>query len=181
MIDRPLRQRYGNLSIATHWLMVVLIALAYAFIELRVMFPRDSPERAFMRATHGSIGLLILALVIVRLAALWRGGRPLITPAPPAWQQFVARTVHVLLYALMIAMPILGWLLFNARGADAPFFGLELPALIGKDEALGKQLRSVHGLIGQAGYALIALHSAAAIVHHWVWRDDTMRRMLPGR
>jgi cytochrome b561 len=180
-MDRPVLQRYGNLSIAMHWLMVVLIALTYLFIELRTLFPRDSPERAFMRATHASLGLLILLLVSVRLAAVWRGGRPRVTPALPAWQAFAARTVHVLLYLLMIAMPILGWLLFNARGGDAPFFGLELPALIGEDEALGKRLRAIHGWIGSLGYALIGLHSLAAIVHHWVWRDDTLRRMLPGR
>jgi cytochrome b561 len=180
-MDRPLQTRYGSASIAMHWLMVVLIALTYLFIELRTMFPRDSPERGLMRATHASLGLLILLLVAVRLVAVWRGGRPLITPAPPAWQSFAARTVHGLLYLLMIGMPILGWLLFNARGGQAPFFGLELPALIGPDEALGKRLRSIHGLLGNVGYALIALHSLAAIVHHWLWRDDTLRRMLPGR
>lgn len=173
--------RYSRLSIAMHWLMLMLIALACSFIELRELFPRGSPERDFMRAAHASLGLLVLGLVGVRLVARWRGGTPPIVPAPAAWKRAAARAAHVLLYALMIGMPLAGWLLLSLRGDPVPFFGLELPPLAAEDKDLAKKVRGWHGDAGRIGYALIGLHAAAALLHHKVWRDNTLVRMLPGR
>lgn len=159
--------------------MLVLVALTYAFVELRELFERGTPERAFMRHAHFSLGLLVLATVAVRIVARLRGGRPPIDPPPPAWQAVAARLSHGLLYALMIGMPLAGWLLLSLRGDPVVFFGLTLPPLAAENEALAKQLRGWHGDIGRAGYALIALHAAAALAHHVLWRDNTLRRMLP--
>ncbi|MBA3597533.1 MAG: cytochrome b [Methylibium sp.] len=172
---------YSRLSIAMHWLMLVLIALTYLFIELRELFARGSPERNFMRTAHFSLGLMVLALVCVRLAARVYGGRPSIVPAPPRWKQVASQVVQVLLYALMIGMPLAGWVMLSLRGNAIPFFGLELPPLTSENKELGKLIREWHGDIGRAGYALIGLHAAAALTHHFVWRDNTLRRMLPGR
>lgn len=172
---------YSRLSIAMHWLMLLLIVLTYLFTELRELFPRGSPERGFMRTMHFSLGLTVLALAGVRLAARLHGGAPPIAPALPRWKQKASRVVQVLLYALMIGMPLAGWLMLSLRGNPIPFFGLDLPPLTGENEELGKLVREWHGNIGRAGYALIGLHAAAALTHHFVWRDDTLRRMLPGR
>jgi superoxide oxidase len=173
--------RYSGLSIAMHWLMLGLVAAAYLFIELREFFPRGSPERAFMRSAHASLGLTVLALVAVRLFARWRSPAPPITPAPPPWQHAASRAMHLLLYGLMIGMPLAGWLLLSLRGDPVPFFGLELPPLAAEDKDLAKRVRGWHGDAGRIGYALIGLHAAAALVHHKVWRDNTLVRMLPGR
>lgn len=175
------RPRYADLSVTLHWAMLVLIAMTYAFTELRVLFERGTPERDFMRAAHFSCGLLVLALALVRLGARWTYGAPPITPPPPAWQRWAAAVSHALLYAFMLGMPVLALFMMGLRGDEVIFFGLELPPLVGENEELGKALRGWHGDIGRAVYALIALHAAAAIWHHRVQRDDTLTRMLPTR
>jgi cytochrome b561 len=157
------------------------VAATYAFVELRELFPRGTPERAFMRSTHASLGLLVLALVLVRAGVRWRHAAPPNVPAPPAWQRLASRCAHALLYALMLGMPLAGWLLLSLRGDPILFFGLPLPPLAAEDEALARLLREWHGDIGRAGYVLIGLHAAAALLHHYRGRDNTLRRMLPRR
>ncbi|WP_295642011.1 cytochrome b [uncultured Methylibium sp.] len=181
MPDRHPVTRYSDLSIALHWLMLGLIALTYAFTELRVLFERGTPERDFMRQAHFSCGLTVLGLALVRLVARWFGGTPAIHPPLPAWQRRAARLSHALLYAFMIGMPLLALAMMGLRGDEVIFFGIELPPLLAEDKDLGKQLRGWHGDIGRAVYALIALHAAAAIYHHRIRGDDTLRHMLPGR
>jgi cytochrome b561 len=181
MISLRPQQRYSRLSIALHWVMLLLIALTYAFVELRELFPRGTSERAFMRQTHFSLGLCVLALVGVRLLGRWRGPLPPITPRPPAWQRVAAALSHGLLYGLMIGMPLAGWFILSLRGDPIPLFGLELPPLVEPDEALAKVIRGWHGDVGRVGYGLIGLHALAAIWHHTVLRDDTLRRILPAR
>lgn len=86
-----------------------------------------------------------------------------------------------MLYALMIAMPLTGWLLLSASGKPIPFFGLQLPALIAENKDLAKQLKEVHEVIGTTGYYLIGLHVVASLYHHYMICDNTLLRMLPGR
>ncbi|HLY96193.1 MAG TPA: cytochrome b/b6 domain-containing protein, partial [Sideroxyarcus sp.] len=74
-----------------------------------------------------------------------------------------------------------GWLLLSATGKPVPFFGLELPALIGENKDLAKTLKDIHEFVGTAGYYLIGLHAAAALYHHYIVRDNTLLRMLPDR
>lgn len=173
--------RYSKLSIQLHWLMLVLIALTYAFTEFRVLFERGTPERSFLRVAHFSCGLLILGLALLRLAVRFVKGSPPITPLPPVWQRWAARLSHLLLYAFMIGMPLLAVVFMGMRGDEIVFFGLEIPPLVAENKDLAKVLREWHGDIGRAVYALIALHAAAAIWHHRVQRDDTLTRMLPTR
>lgn len=123
--------------------------------------------------------LTVLMLVLVRLAGRLLGSTPAITPQPPRWQALLAKIVHIALYALMIVMPIAGWLILSASGKPVPFFGLELPALIGKSKVLAMQIQEIHETIGTIGYYLVGLHAAAALFHHYVVKDDTLRRMLP--
>jgi len=177
----PPSERYSRLSVRLHWIMLGLIALTYAFIELRVLFERGTPMRDFLRAAHFSCGLLVFALVLLRIVARLRGGSPPITPTPPAWQRAAARASHFLLYAFMLGMPLVGWLMLSLRGDEIVFFGLELPPLAAENKELGKTLRGWHGNAGRAVYGLIALHAAAAIYHHRVLRDNTLARMLPAR
>jgi cytochrome b561 len=87
--------------------------------------------------------------------------------------------MHSALYAFMISMPLLGWLLLSASGKPIPFFGLELPALIGKNKDIADSIKEIHETIGTAGYYLVGAHALAALYHHYVKRDDTLIRMLP--
>jgi len=81
----------------------------------------------------------------------------------------------------MIVMPLVGWLLLSAEGKPIPFFGLHLPALIGKSKYLADLIKEIHETGGTIGYFIIGLHAAAALCHHYFVRDNTLRRMLPNR
>lgn len=172
-------QRYGRLSLALHWLMLVLLVVIYVCMEFRGYFPKGSATREGMKTWHFMLGLSVPLLVAVRLAARAAGERVLIIPAPPLWQQRVASAVHVALYVFMIAMPILGWLTLSAAGKPIPFFGLELPALVAADKALARQVLEIHETLAQVGYGLVGLHALAGLYHHYVVRDNTLQRILP--
>lgn len=172
--------RYSPLSIALHWIMVLLIAAGYATILLRENFPRGRDLREGLKGWHFMLGLAILALVVIRIAVRLVDRTPPITPQPAAWQAFLARVTHLALYAFLVAMPVAGWVILSASGKAIPFFGLELPALVGQSEALAEQVEELHEAVGTIGYFLIGLHALAALFHHYVVRDDTLRRMMPG-
>ncbi len=173
--------RYGLPVIALHWLMLVLIAAVYASMELRGFAPRGSALRAGMKSLHFALGLSVLALVAVRLCVRWMAGaEPPIAPPLSRWPALGARLMHVALYALMIAAPLLGWLTLSAAGKPVDLFGFALPLLTGVDAALAHSLKELHESLATAGYALIGLHAAAALLHHYVMRDNTLVRMLPG-
>ncbi len=174
-------QRYAPISIALHWAMLLLITGSYACILLRENFERGSDLREGLKTWHFMIGLTILLLVIVRIAARFLTARPPITPPPPAWQMHLSKGVHWALYAFMLGMPLLGWTILSADGKPIPFYGLELFPLVAPDKALGDQVQDVHETIGTIGYYLIALHAAASLVHHYIYKDNTLKRMLPGR
>ena len=172
-----MNNRYGSLTIGLHWFMLALLAAVYACIELRVLWPKGSDPRELIKTWHFMLGLSVFALVWVRLAARFAGGTPPIEPAPPAWQNLLAKGVHIALYALMIGMPIGGWLILSASGKPIPFFGLELPALVAPDKALAEQIKEIHETGGVVGYWLIGLHAAASLFHHYIKRDNTLLRM----
>ncbi len=172
--------RYGTPSIALHWLMLLLLVAVYTTVNLAEAFPKGSVERDGLRAWHFALGLSVLALVVVRLAVNFSDRAPGIAPEPPAWQARSATLMHLALYALMIGLPLLGWLLLSARGRPIPFFGFELPPLIGENRSAARFIKELHEIGGTCGYFLIGLHAVAALFHHYVARDNTLRRMLPG-
>lgn len=169
---------YGLLSIGFHWLMLLLIVAVYACIELRGLYPKGSAPRDALKVWHFMLGLSVFVLVWLRLAALMIGPGPRIKPEPPKWQKLLAKLMHFALYALMIAMPLLGWLLLSAAGKHVPFFGLQLPVLLGESKNLAALFKEIHETGGTVGYFLIGLHAAAALFHHYVVRDNALRRML---
>lgn len=173
--------RYGSLSIALHWLMLILIAGVYACIELKGNFPKGSEPRELLKQWHFMLGLGVFALVWLRLLARLIAPTPRIVPAIPLWQALPAKLVHLALYALMIGAPLAGWLILSAADKPIPFFGLQLPALIGPNPDLAGQIKELHELAGVTGYWLIGLHAAAGLFHHFIRRDNTLTRMLPGR
>ena len=181
MSIRNTTNRYGSLSIGLHWLMLLLLIAVYACIDLRGLFPKGSDPREALKIWHFMLGLSVLVLVSLRLVVHMAGPVPRIEPDPPGWQKLSAKLMHVALYALMIGMPLAGWLILSAEGKPIPFFGLELPALIGKSKDLAELIKKIHETGGTVGYFLIGLHAAAALFHHYFVRDNTLRRMLPSR
>ncbi len=159
--------------------MFFLFIVVYAAIEFRVYFDKGMPEREFMKALHFMFGLLVLLLVLLRLVAR------LSSPKPPpysseGWSKLLhlgSQIAHWALYAFMLGMPLMGWMVLSAAGKPIPFFGLVMPALIGPDETLAKQLKSLHETAGSFGYLLISVHVLAAFFHQFVLKDHLLARM----
>ncbi len=173
--------RYSGLSITLHWLMLLLIVAVYACIELRGYYPKGSDIREGMKVWHFMLGVAVLALVIIRVIARVAGTTPRITPEPKAWQSVLSRLVHLALYLFMICMPMAGWLVLSASGKPVPFFGLVLPPLMGENRDAAHQIKELHETVGNIGYYLIGLHALAALIHHYVMKDDTLGRIQPWR
>jgi cytochrome b561 len=175
---------YGAIPQALHWLTVFLVALAWALGTFDDVLPKGGP-RDFGLFVHICAGLTILALLIARLT--WR----LVDPAPPLeatefgnwmgqWLDPAARITHYSLYVLLVAVPVVGVVLQFARGDALPLFGLaEIPSPWFKDRAFAHNVNEVHEILAHALVALAAFHAAAALIHHWVFRDRTLVRMLP--
>lgn len=177
----PTAPRYHMLSITWHWLTLALLAAVYALIEFRGIFPKGTAAHEAMKTWHFMLGLTVFGLVFIRMATRLVFRAPPITPVPPVWQHLLGSAMHLALYAFLVVMPILGWLTLSAKGKVIPFFGLELPTLVGPDKALAHRLEDIHETIGTVGYWLIGIHAAAALFHHYLMRDDTLLRMLPRR
>lgn len=173
--------RYSTPAVVLHWLMALLIFAGFPLGIYMVDLPL-SPDKLKLYSYHKWIGVSVFALVAVRLA--WR-----LTYTPPplpegmaAWQRRASAIVHGLLYVLMIAIPLSGWLMSSAKGFQTVWFGvLPLPDLIGKDKALGELLAEVHKLLNFTLLALVILHVAAALKHHFIERQPFLQRMGWGR
>lgn len=175
-----LRARYAPGLRRLHWLMAVLIVAAYLLMEQRGLFARGTPGRAAMMQGHYWVGLAVFVLALWRITLRRRHGAPLATPPLPRWNAVIARVLHVALYAFFLVMPLLGlataWV--DGKAVKLPFTGIALPALLAENEDLAHRLEDLHGTIGEAFYWVIGLHVLAALWHHLVRRDDTLRRML---
>lgn len=179
MIIRNTRARWGAVSQLLHWLIVALIALQAALGLTGIMLPLGVDKLAVL-ATHKSIGITILALAALRL--LWRWINP--TPPLPSnlkpYERILAHVTHKGLYVLLFAMPITGWIMTSARGFPASWFNLvQLPDFVPKSEALYGAMVVTHAALACSLAVIVALHIAGALKHHFVLKDDTLRRMLP--
>jgi cytochrome b561 len=161
-----------------HWLMFLLLVAVYACIELRELYPKGSDPREALKTWHFTFGLTVFALVWVRLALRLFQLTPAIEPPAPNWQNLLAKLVHFALYAMMIGLPVAGWLILSGEGKPIPF---GLPPLIAENKELAETVEELHTAVGEAGIFLIGLHTVAALYHHYFMRDNTLVRMLPGK
>jgi cytochrome b561 len=125
------------------------------------------------------LGLSVLLLVTLRIYAKVTSVTPIVTPGLSPIQDYAAKLGHLALYGLMVAMPVLGWLMLSAAAKPIPIFGLELPALLAENKDLAKSLKEIHETIGVIGYYLIGIHVLAALYHHHIRKDNTLTRILP--
>ena len=174
------RVRYPAALRGLHWLMALMVLAVYLLIEQRGLFPRGSGGRAAMMQGHFWVGLSILLLVLWRILLRVRTTAPSITPPLPHWQAWPAKTLHVALYAFLVVMPLLGLATAWSDGKVllVPFTDVAVPALLPENRGLAHQLEDLHGSIGEFFYWVIGAHVLAALWHHLVRRDDTLRRMF---
>ena len=129
---------------------------------------------------HKEFGLLVLALVVVRLGWRLTNKLPQLVAHLPDWQKIAARFVHLSFYALMFALPISGWLMSSAAAIPVSLFGLfTLPDFVPHDEYLFQRLIEIHKWLGYGLIFFTFVHVGAALRHHFVFEDDTLRRILP--
>ena len=171
--------RYHPALIALHWIVLGLIAVAYAAMEFRDAWPKGSDTRELLKTVHYTVGLTVFLLVFARVALRLTNAAPAVTPPLPPLMNLASWGLHVALYGFMIVMPLLGWATLSAEGDPISFLGIPLPAIAPESEDLKEVFEETHELIGKLGYALIAAHAAAALYHHYIRKDDTLRRMLP--
>lgn len=171
-------RRYTSM-IWLHWATALLVAASFAIAWIRKDID-DLDSRAFWLDVHRSIGLVILVLTLVRLAWRFRVGALSHRADLPPAMWLASRVTHGLIYASLIAMPVIGWAQSSAAARHLKLFGSPFPALVGHDRDLADTLAAWHENVGWAFIALIGLHALAAIYHHCVRRDDLLRAMLPG-
>ena len=164
-----------------HWLTLLLLIAVYACIELREFYPKGSDPRNALKSWHFMLGLTVFGVTALRLVTRWMNPPPAYEASIQPWQRLFSSVTHVALYALLLAMPILGWAILSGEGKAVIWFGLELPALIAPDKALAEWLEEIHVTVGNAGYFLIGFHALAGLYHHYIQRDNTLLRMLPAR
>lgn len=173
--------RYGAVAQFFHWTIVILIIVQYTLANQADKLPLGAAKIAVL-ARHKSFGITILTLVLLRLVWRWMSAQPLDPPGMARWQTIGARISHIALYALLIVTPLAGWLMSSARNFPVSWFGLvTLPDFIAPSRPAYEFLHETHELLAQTLFWLALLHVAAALKHHFVDRDNVLRRMLPIR
>ncbi len=173
--------RYTGVAIGLHWLigLAILVSLGVGLYMVDLSL---SPTKLRLYSWHKWAGVTIFTLVLIR--CIWRITHP-VPPLPGGmqqWQRVVAEGTHYVLYALMIAIPLAGWLMSSAKGFQTVYFGvLPLPDLLNKNKELGDTLTLVHRYLNYLMIAIIGAHIGAALKHHFVDKDDILLRMLPAR
>lgn len=170
---------YPATSKLLHWLVAACV-LTTAPVAIAMGRLNPGPTQDTLYNFHKSLGVLILVLMILRLINRLVVGAPIAEPGIEPWQKTVSSIVHTSLYALLLAMPIVGYIANSAFGATTPFFGLfNLPPIVAKNDALSTQLFTIHRWVGWLVILLVLMHVGAALYHYFIRRDNVLPRMLP--
>lgn len=173
---------WGSVARTLHWLLFVLVVTLLIVGHVMEGMAETDPRRLQVYGLHKSFGLVVLMLAVLRL---WWRLRQTARPTMPAhmkdWERSLATVNHGLLYAALFVMPISGYVMSCAAGYPPKLFGLAVPDLVGKNEALAGLAHTTHVWAGWVVVGLIALHLAGALKHHFVYKDNVLTRMLTGK
>lgn len=173
--------RYPKIQIMFHWLSFLMVIGVYLSVNLRGVVS-GAEWRNLVMNIHFTLGILVWVVMFARVGirhSLWKK-KPEIVPAIKVWQEKLADVVHIVLYAIFLAMPIIGGLMVLNNGYPLKFMGIEVISAWPRSE-WGYKLKQVHILLANAGILLIGLHAAAALFHHYIVKDNTLLRMMPVR
>ena len=173
--------RYTRTAVVLHWLVAGLVIVQFAWGWWMQEIPKEPVgPRVDAFNMHKSVGLTILALMMVRI--LWRiAHRPPPLPPMPAWQASTARLTHAVLYTVLVLHPLSGYLGSEVSGYPVRYFGMTLPSWAGKNVALKDMLSVVHLATSWVIAAAVTLHIAGALKHAWIDRDGLLARMGLGK
>jgi cytochrome b561 len=173
--------KYNGTSVALHWIIALAIVISFS-VGLYMADLPFSPNKLKLYSWHKWAGVTIFLFVVLRLVWRMTHAAPPLPVNMPGWQISAAKLSHVMLYVLMFAIPITGWLMSSAKGFQTVYFGvLPIPDLLIKNRETGELLEAVHRNLNYFMAFIVAGHVAAAFKHHFIDRDDILRRMLPGK
>ena len=172
-------ERYDGMTMTLHWITAILVLTLFSLAHVWSFFPHDGPAQIMMQTMHVSLGVILAAVLVVRL--VWRPflGRRL-PPTSTGFTEIAAKGMHYLLYGLLIAMVIAGFGKRWVRGHGVEFFGSSIPSPLALDPSWRPAFNWVHHWGAWAIIILAGLHAVAALFHHYAMRDGVLRRMLPG-
>lgn len=172
---------YTGTAKVLHWL-VALIIIGLFVLGQYMSDLSMSPRKLQLYSWHKWFGVTVFLLVLVRLGWRLTHQPPRLPEQMPKLQQLASHVGHTALYGLMLAIPISGWLMSSAKGYQTVWFGvLPIPDLLGKDKLLGDLLAELHGALNGLLMFIVVIHVIAALKHHFIDRDDVLKRMLPSR
>ncbi|KPC54691.1 cytochrome b [Amantichitinum ursilacus] len=175
------RLRYDGMQKTLHWLIALLIVAAFILALYLDDLPL-SPLKFKLYSYHKWLGISVLILACIRLGYRKAKGTPDPLASQPRWQRALAAAVHHSLYLLMIVLPLVGWAMSSAKGIPVVLYGvLPLPNWVPVNHDLGETLETAHVVLAWVLAAVVGLHVAGALKHHVIDRDETLRRMLPGK
>ncbi|MBN9544243.1 MAG: cytochrome b [Alphaproteobacteria bacterium] len=169
---------YGAIAKIFHWLIFLLLAAQYAVGSIMPHIGRGTLNEGWVN-WHLSIGAAILFVILLRL--IWRLSFPVtLSTGMSRWESILAYATHLILYALVLIMTLLGWAAANARGWDVKLFGIvTLPAIAPNGSSWGHEAGDIHNILVYVLLGFIVLHVAGALYHYYVLRDRVLQRMLP--
>jgi cytochrome b561 len=171
---------YTHTAIALHWLMAILMVCAFALGWVMTDIPGITPTKLRYYSWHKWLGVTLFGLAVLRVAWCATHRSPALPPGMPGWQRAAAHGTHLLLYLLMFAVPLTGYLFSCAANVPVVYLGLvRLPMLIGPDPVMKPILRALHVALNYTLAALVAAHMLAAFKHQWLDRDGLLARMIP--
>jgi cytochrome b561 len=171
-------KQYTLFAIGLHWWIALLIFIAFPLGIYMHDLP-FSPTKLKLFSWHKWLGVTVFLFVVVRIYWRLRNSPPDLPDSIAPWQKRVTHVAHGLLYLLMVAIPLSGWLMSSAKGFQTVWFGvLPIPDLLGKDKELGNLLVTVHQTLNFSFLALLILHILAVLKHHFIDKDMILRRML---
>ena len=173
------RERWGSVQIGLHWTVAALILLVQVPAGLGMVSVSPGALQNTLYNIHKNVGLIIFLLALFRLAWRWRHPVPVLPADLPAWQAKAARTTHALLYVLLFALPITGFLYTAMGGFPVPFFMVyDLAKWVPVDKPVAEVFKYAHLTLQFVLYIAVLLHVAGALYHHTVRKDGILRRML---
>jgi cytochrome b561 len=171
--------RYGAVAQLFHWAVVGLIVTQFVLALRAESLPRGM-KLINTLALHKSIGMTVLALAVLRLIWRWMNPVPANPMNVPKWQETAAKISHAALYILIFAIPLFGWIASSARNFSVSWFGLfTWPNLVEPNQSTFEFFQAAHAVLAWTLFAVALLHIAAALKHHFIDRDNVLRRMLP--
>ncbi len=175
----PISQQYRRPARLLHWIMAAIV-IAMVPLGIAVNYLPWNAFQDWLFNLHKSLGIVVLGLVVVRLAYRLTHKPPPLPASVPPYQRLLAESVHVVLYIILFAMPVIGWIGTNAYGeAMNVFWSVTLPAVTEKNEPLSDVLWTLHNVLGLTLGGLIVVHAGAALAHRFVLKDRVLGRMWP--